>query len=70
MGLFFARLDEKRKYLENFDENSIEKLNFIFILENLLLKIEPFGITPFFYSKFVSFGGFPPGYALDSCGNS
>ena len=61
------------KILKIFDENAIEKLNFyfiiIFILENLLLKIEPSEITPFFYSNFsVSGGGishFSPGYALD-----
>ena len=29
---------------------------FIFILENLLLKIEPSGITPFFFTKFFGFG--------------
>ena len=35
---------------------------FIFYLENLLLKIEPSEITPFFYSNFFGFGGggFPP----------
>ena len=46
-ALLFARLDENTwlgnfgKVLKIFDENSIEKLNFyfIFILENLLLKI-------------------------------
>ena len=76
-------MDEKRKLLGNFekilkifDENSIEKLNFYFILflffilffENLLLKIEPSEITPVFYNNFFGFGGgispFPPGYAL------
>ena len=58
-------MDENRKLLRNFekilkifDENSIEKLNFyfIFILENLLLKIEPSEITPFFG---FGGGGFP-----------
>ena len=55
--------------LRIFDENAIEKLN-IFILENLLLKIEPSEITPFFYNNFFGFGGgvgnfpLPPGYAL------
>ena len=66
MRYFFARLDKKRKLLGNFekilkffDENSMEKLNFyfIFILENLLLKIEPSEITPFFYNDFFLFRG-------------
>ena len=47
MRYIFVRLDEKRKVLRIFEkilkifnENSIEKWNFlIFILENLLLKI-------------------------------
>ena len=48
-----------------FDENSIEKLNFyftfIFILENLLLKIEPLEITSFSTTIFsVSGGGVSP----------
>ena len=57
--------------LKTVDENSIEKLNifiFLFLLENLLLKIEPSEITPFFYYNFFGFGGgdfsLPPGYAL------
>ena len=64
-------MDEKPKLLGNFekilkffDENSIEKLNFLFFIffENLLLKIELSEITPFFYDNFfsVSAGGFPP----------
>ena len=66
MRYFFARLDQKRKLLGNvekilkiFDENSIENLNFyfIFILENLLVKLEPSEITPFFYSNFFRFRG-------------
>ena len=41
------------------DENSIEKLTFYF--GNLLLKIEPSEITPFFKKKFRLGGGnFPP----------
>ena len=44
-----------------FDENSIEKLNFyiifIFILENLLLKIEPSEITPLSATFFSVSGG-------------
>ena len=74
-------MDEKPKLLRNFekilkffDENSIEKLNFLFFFififyffENLLLKIELSEISPFFYNNFFGFGGgspFPPGYAL------
>ena len=70
-------MDEKPKLLGNFekilkffDENSIEKLNFLFFyfFENLLLKIELSEITPFFYNNFFGFGGdfppSPPGYAL------
>ena len=56
-------MNEKRKLLGNFekifDEISIEKLHFYFILENLLLKIEPSEITPFFYNNFSVSGGFP-----------
>ena len=57
------------KILKFFDENSIEKLNFLFFFiliffsfENLLLKIELSEITPFFYNNFFGFGGgdFPP----------
>ena len=56
------------KILNFFDENSIEKLNFLFFyfifyfFENLLLKIEISEITPFFYKKIFCFGagGFPP----------
>ena len=49
-ALIFSRLDEERKLLGDFEkilkifgENYIENLNFyfIFILEKLLLKIEP-----------------------------
>ena len=45
------------KNLKIFDENAIEKLNiFIFyFFENLLLKIEPSEITPFFYNNFFRF---------------
>ena len=77
-------MDEKSKLLGNFekilkffDENSLEKLNFLFFnfyflffSENLLLKIELSEITPFFYNNFFGFWGggnfppFPPGYAL------
>ena len=46
---------------EIFDENSIENLYLYlyFILENLLLKIEPSEITPFFYNIFSVSGGIP-----------
>ena len=70
MRYLFARLDEERKLLENFektlkifDENSIAKLNFYLFLEKLLLKIEPSDITPLFYNNFFGVGGggdFPP----------
>ena len=59
----FARFYEKRKllgYFEKilkiFDENSIEKLYFYFYLGNLLLKIDPSEITPFFYNHFFGWG--------------
>ena len=75
-------MDEKRKLLGNFekilkffDENSIENLNFFifyfYFFENLLLKIEPSEITPFFYNKFFGFGGggnFPLPPWLRPCG--
>ena len=61
MGYFFARLDEKRNLLGNFektlkifDENSIEHLNFYFILFSIFFGFGGRGIPPF-----------PPGYALD-----
>ena len=70
MGSFLARLDEKHTLLGNFekilkifDENSLEKLHFLLYLENLLLKIEPSKITPFFYNNLFGFGrggGFSP----------
>ena len=74
MRSFFARLDEKHKLLANFekilkffDENSLEKLNFLFFIfiffENWLLKIELSEIPPFFYNNFFRFrgrGDFPP----------
>ena len=59
-----------REILKIFDENSIEKVNYLFIfLENLLLKIEPSEITQFFYNNFVGFGGreFPPPPWLRPC---
>ena len=64
---FSQRLDEKHKFFEIFekflkifDENSIEKLNFLLFLENLLLKIEPSEISSFFYNSFFSFRGISP----------
>ena len=61
MRYFFARLDEKRKLLGNFEkileENSIEKMIFLLFLEKLLLNIEPWKITPDFYNIFSDFGG-------------
>ena len=63
-------LGNLEKFLKVFDENSLEKFIFLifYFLENLLLKIEPWEITPFFYNNFFGFGmgisPFPPGYAL------
>ena len=73
-------LDEKQQLMGNFEkilkffgENSIEKLTlfifyFFYFFENLLLKVEPSEITPFFYNNFFAFWGdfppLPPGYAL------
>ena len=46
------------------DDNAIENSHFIFIFnliyENLLLKIEPSEIPPFFYNNPFGFGGIPP----------
>ena len=67
-ALFFRAVDEKRKFfgnfekiLKTFDEHSIEKnfyfFNIFLFLENLLLKIEPSEITPFFYNNIFGFGG-------------
>ena len=72
MRLFFACLDEKRKFLRSFEkilkffDDFMEKWNFF---ENLLLKIEPSEITPFSTTIFSDRGGgispLPtPGYAL------
>ena len=60
------------KTLKISDENSIEKLNFLFLffifVKNLLLKIEPSEIPPFFYNNSFGFRSgispFPNGYAL------
>ena len=60
------------KFWENFENfwwkfyRKIEFFIFIF-LENLLLKIEPSEITPFFFNNFFGFGGggeFPPPFPL------
>ena len=67
---FFCAFGQKMQIAGKFWENLesfwwkfYRKFNFfifIFILENLLLKIEPSGITPFFYNNFFGFeGGFP-----------
>ena len=50
------------KFWENFENfwwEFYRKLIFIFILENLLLKIEPSEITPFFYNIFSVSGDSP-----------
>ena len=64
MREFFARLDEKHKFLGNFEktlkfceENKIEKLNFYLIFENLLLKIKTSEISSFFLQQFFRFRG-------------
>ena len=70
-ALVLGGFDDKRKLVRNFekilnffDENSIEKLDFLFLFlyffENLLLKIEPPEKTPFFYNNLFGFAGFPP----------
>ena len=68
MRYLFARVDEKRQFLGNFEkileifeENSIEKMIFLLFLERLLLNIEPWKITPDFYNNFSLFrgGAFP-----------
>ena len=58
---FWTKNANYGEILKNFDENSIEKLNFsfIFILENLLLKLEPPEITPFSTTIFPVSGGLP-----------
>ena len=72
----FARLDQKTQIIGKFWENlqnfwwkfyrKIEFLFYFFIIYylflNLLLKIEPSEITPFFYNNFFGLGGrgFPP----------
>ena len=63
----FSPLDKKHKFLWNFEktlkifyENSIEILNFIVILGNLLLELEPSEITPFFYNIFSASEGYSP----------
>ena len=64
---FFARLDEKRKFLRNFekilkffDENSIEKLNslfffyFLFFFRKFVTKNRTFGNNTIFLQQFFS----------------
>ena len=86
-ALIFRVFGRKTQFVGNFeqilkifDENSMEKWNFyfifIFIQDNLLLKIEPSEITPFFFNNFFGFGGggFPlprlatPLLSIDSVG--
>ena len=68
MRSFFARLDEKHKLLGNFekilkffDENSLEKLNFLFLF---FTKNRAFGNNTIFLQQFFRFrgggGNFPP----------
>ena len=70
------RLDDKYKFLENFEQNleffdkdSLEKLKFYPFLEKLLLKLEHSEITAFFYKTLFNFGRnvlcVPPGGAYD-----
>ena len=74
---FFARLDEKHELLGNFekilnffDENSIEKLNFLFFIRKFVTKNRAFGNNTIFLQQFFRFRGgggispLPPGYAL------
>ena len=57
MRWFVARLDEKHKLLGNFDENSIEKLNFIFIFRKFVTKNIPFGNSTIFLQQFFRLRG-------------
>ena len=58
------------KILKILDENSIEKLNFLFLFfRKFVNKKDNSEVTPFFYKNFSVAGGaefhpFPPGYAL------
>ena len=58
----FGRKTIYWKFWENFWWKFNRKMNFyfIFILENLLLKIEPSEITPLFYNNFFGFRGLSP----------
>ena len=74
MRSFFARLDEKPKLLGNFekilkffDENSIEKLYFLFLFfyffRKFVTKNRAFGNNTIFLQQFFRFrgrGNFPP----------
>ena len=76
MRSFFARLDEKHKLLGNFEifnENSLEKLDFVFLFfiffRKFVTKNRAFGNNTIFLQQFFRFRGgefppFPPGYAL------
>ena len=73
MRYFFARLDEKHKLLGNFekilkvfDENSLEKLNFLFLFfiffRKFVTQNRAFGNNTIFLQQFFRFRGgeFPP----------
>ena len=77
-------MDEKRKLLGNFekilkifDENSIEKIEFLFyfyfIFRNFVTKNRTFGYNTNFLQQFFRFRGgispLPPGYALETYAN-
>ena len=65
MRYFFARLDEKRKLLGNFekifDEKSIEKLNFYFYFGKFVSKNRAIGNNTFLqqFFRFRGGGDFP-----------
>ena len=67
MRSFFAVLDKQHKLLGNsekilkiFDENSIEKLNFIMIFGKFATKYRAFGNNSIFLQHFFGFGGISP----------
>ena len=63
MRYFFALWDEKNilwtfwEISENPNQNSVGKLNFLLLLDKLLLNIEPSEITSFFHNIFFQFRG-------------
>ena len=77
MRSFFARLDEKHKFLrifenilEIFDENSIEKSNFNLFLGKPVATNRAFGNNIIFLQQFLQVGGgsnplTPPAYATE-----